>query len=336
MQWCETKGAGIIGRHCFSACLFILLIIISTGMFLLSGCNSKPPAVTPAAEQEVQLNPEARLDLIKLEGYARPDALISVHQLKEKMLDSNIVVFDARGSTFRIYQKTYLQSHIPGALPLLSSNYYNQKYPGRIASPVELQGVLGKSGVSNNTSIVLYGSDGLDARLFWVIKMYGYDDVKILDGGLDKWKESGYDTTNIISSLSPAEFQFDLSESKAELMMATFKDVKTAVSSNNYVIVDARSDAEYAKGHIPGSVNIPSTQLFNKDMTFKPSPLLKELFASKKITPDKTVIVYCNTGARSSSVWFALSELLGYPNVKNYDGAYNEWLKYGGPVATGS
>ncbi|MCG9969097.1 sulfurtransferase [Pelotomaculum terephthalicicum JT] len=305
------------------------------GIVFVSGCNDKQTTAIPAAEQETKLDPESKLAAIKIESYAHPDALISVYQLKEKILDPEILVFDARGRTFRIYQQTYLQSHIPGALPILYSNYYNQAYPGRMAFPLEFQSMLGKSGVSNNTSIVLYGGDGLEARLYWAIKMYGYDDVKILDGGLDKWKESGGDTSNVISKGSPVEFKFDLTNSKAESMLATLKDVKAAVSGNDYFIVDARSDAEYAKGHIPGSMNIPSTLLFNKDMTFKPSPQLRELFESKKITQDKTVIVYSNVGVRSSLVWFALSELLGYPNVKNYDGSYNEWLEYKGPVATG-
>jgi len=172
----------------------------------------------------------------------------------------------------------------------------------------------------------------LEGRLYWAIKMYGHDHVKILDGGLENWRKSGYDISATNSSRSPVTFEFDLANSKAELLLATLKEIEEAVGQSNCVIVDARTDTEYTRGHIPGSVNVPYELLLNKDLTFKIADHLKELFEGKKITPEKKVFVYSNAGIRSSMIWFALSELCGYPNVKNYDGSLNEWLKYKRPV----
>lgn len=325
-----------IRRRYFTVGLFIPLLIITVAIVLLSGCNRKQTINTPTVKQETKVDPNANLTSIKISSYARPQALMSVYELNEKILDPGILVIDARGRTNRIFLKTYPSGHILGAIPILYSSYYNQTYPGRIATPPAVQDILGKSGAGNTTSIVLYGGDGLEARLYWVIKMYGYDNVKILDGGLDNWRASGYDISTTNSKRSPELFEFDLTNSKAELMLATLKEVEEAVGNNHYVIVDARTEAEFAKGHIPGSVNVPYEQLLNKDLTFKTSLELKVLYDGKKITQDKKVLVYSNAGVRSSLIWFALSELLGYPNVKNYDGSLNEWVKYGHPVVTSS
>ena len=326
-----AKGVTIRKRY-YTAALFIPLLIVAIGLVFLGGCNQKQTVVAPAVEQETKQHPDAGLASIKISGYARPEALMSVYELHEKTVDPDILVIDARGRTHRIYQKTYPSGHIPGALPVLYSSYCNATYPGRIATPPTVQDLLGKSGVTNTTCIVLYGGDGLEGRLYWAIKMYGHDHVKILDGGLENWRKSGYDISATNSSRSPVTFEFDLANSKAELLLATLKEIEEAVGQSNCVIVDARTDTEYTRGHIPGSVNVPYELLLNKDLTFKIADQLKELFEGKKITPEKKVFVYSNAGIRSSMIWFALSELCGYPNVKNYDGSLNEWLKYKRPV----
>lgn len=316
--------------------LVIIFIVTIAGVSLLGGCNRKQTVITPPPVEQEKEDAAARLAAAdKIAGYAHPEALISVYELNEKIFDPATLIFDTRGRTNRIYQKSYPLGHIPGAIPILYSQYYHPVYVGRIAPPLQLQDVLGKSGVSNNTNIVLYGNDGLQARLYWAVKMYGYESVKILDGGLDKWKESGYDIATVQSKRPAAAFEFDLTKSKAELMLATLNEVEASIGSGNCVIVDARSTEEFIKGHIPGSVNVEWSLLLNKDMTFKSAPDLKQLFEGKKIAKDKKVIVYANDGVLSSLVWFALSELLGYPDVKNYDGSLNEWLQYQRQVEKG-
>lgn len=331
----KTGERMTIRRYFFIASLLISLAIVLVGTIFLGGCSRKEETIDiSAVKKENTVDPEANLASIKIEGYARPEALISVYELQKKIPDPSIDVLDTRSRNVRKHKLTYLAGHIPGAKAVMYGNLLNQTYSGRIAGPAQFQDVLGKRGVSNNSCIVLYGNDGLEAHLYWAIKMYGYANVKILDGGLDKWQEAGFDITNVVVKPAPKTFNFDLTNSKAELMLATMQEVEGAINNPNYVIVDARDNKEYEKGHIPGSVNIPCTELFIKDMTFKPAPHLKQLFEENEITPDKKVIVYSKQGVRSSLIWFALSELLEYPNVKNYDGSLNEWLMFERPVNT--
>lgn len=330
------KGGVTIKRHYFIVGLLVPLIAILIGAMLLGGCSRKQNVDNSAAEKAKTVNPDAELAAIKIGKYARPGALMSVYELQEKLSkpEPGILIFDTRSRNMKTYQKTYLSGHIPGAIAILYSSFYNENYPGRLATPTQFQDVLGICGVRNDSCIILYGNDGLQTRLYWAIKMYGYENVRILDGSLDKWKEAGFDITNTPVKRSPQTFEFNLTNSKAELMLATIQEVEAAKGNPNYVIVDARHNDEYIKGHIPGSVNITWSELLDKDMTFKPASHLKQLFEDKEITPDKNIIVYSNVGVRSSMVWFALCELLGYPNVKNYDGSYNEWQKYERPVET--
>lgn len=115
-------------------------------------------------------------------------------------------------------------------------------------------------------------------------------------------------------------------------MMATLQEVRGALSDSGCIILDSRTNDEYLYGHIPGSVNIDSKELFNADQTFKPASYLNALFERKNIKKENKIIVYSNSGVRSSLVWFTLTELLGFPNVKNYDGSYNEWFNRELPV----
>ncbi len=276
--------------------------------------KKEDPAASLAAEE-------------KIAGYTHPEALISVYELNRQIDNVDTVTFDTRGRSYQVFQQSYPNGHIPGAIPILHDQYCNHSYSDRIAPPPQLQDLLGECGVGEDTQIILYGNDGLQTRVYWAVKMYGYDRVKILDGGLDKWKEAGFDISSVYSRRRPDTFEFDLTGSKAEQMLATMIEVEGAIGDGSRIIVDARSRDEYLSGHIPGSVNLSSTELFNKDKTFKKATDLRELVESKKITRDKKIIVYCDYGIRSSLVWFALSELLGYPDVKNYDGSYNEWVK---------
>lgn len=317
--------------------LIFLFVFIIIGIGVLGGCNRKPTVMTtPTSVEEKKEDPAPRLAAVKkFAEYARPEALISVYELNQKIYDPGIFILDTRGRSFQVFQMSYPTGHIPGAVPILHENYSHPAYFDRIAPPLQLQNLLGGLGVSNNSTIVLYGNDGLQARLYWALKMYGYDHVKILDGGLEKWKEAGYDITAAGSSRKPDSFEFDLTTSKIELMLASLNEVKAAVDNENSMILDVRSKDDYLYKHIPGSINFSCAELLNNDLTFKPISDLKAAVEGKKIVSNKKIIVYSDSGVRSSLVWFALSELLGYPNVKNYDGAFYEWIKQGCPVESG-
>ncbi len=329
-KFAQKKG-GITVKEIFTAALIILLI---TGTVVLGGCNRKKQSIViPPAEvvaEEKKEDPAARQAAAeKISGYAHPEALISVYELNEKIFDPGTFILDTRGRSYLVFQSSYPQGHIPGAVPILHENYSHPSYFDRIATPLQLQNLLSGLGVNNDSAIVLYGNDGLQARLYWALKMYGYEDVQILDGGLDKWKEAGYEITPANSPRRPDIFEFDLLNSKTELMLTSMNEVKAAIGNDNYLIVDARYKDDYAYRRIPGSINFYYAELLNSDMTFKPAPELKTLAENKNIVKEKKIIVYCDSGVSSSLVWFALSELLGYPSVEIYDGALYEWVKQG-------
>lgn len=327
-----------IKRLFFAVGLIFPLMVVIIGTGVLGGCSRKQTAViTPAVvEEEKKEDPAARLAAVeKIAGYHRPEALISVYELNQSIYDPNTVILDTRGRSFQVFQGSYPLGHIPGAVPILHGSYCHPAYFDRIAPPLQLQNVLGELGISNESTIVLYGNDGLQARVYWAVKMYGYDNVKILDGGFDKWKEAGLDITPASGGRRPDTFEFDLTRSNTESMLATMYEVEAAIDNSNYVILDVRSEGEFFSGRIPGSKNISWVKILNNDQTYKPAADLKALFEENKITPDKKIIVYSNSGIRSSLVWFTLSELLGYPDVKNYDGSYEEWTKQGRRVEKG-
>ncbi|BAF59272.1 rhodanese-related sulfurtransferase [Pelotomaculum thermopropionicum SI] len=316
-------------RRLYPAGLAAVLFILAAATILIAaGCYHKTAAPVPVTVEEKKEDPLPRLAAEeKIAGYARPGALISVYELSRRLDDPGTFIIDTRGRSFKVLQASYPAGHIPGAVPALHSNYCHPTYQGRIGTPLQLQDFLGRLGAGTGNEIILYGNDGLQARLYWALKMYGYDQVRILDGGLDKWKEAGFDVAIAATRRPPGTFEFDLAGSKAEQMMATAYEVAAAIGNSGYVIIDARRNDEYLYKHIPGSINLSSEELFNQDRTFKPAHELRALAESKKITPDKKILVYSNSGVRSSLVWFALSELLGYPEVKNYDGSLQEWVK---------
>ncbi len=272
----------------------------------------------------------------KKAGYAHPESLVTVHELNDLLADPQTFIIDARGKNLKIMRTVYSGGHIPGAVPVLLSDYCHPAYPGQIGTPVQLQNLLGKIGAGNNSRIILYGDDGLQARLYWAIKMYGYHNAAILDGGLEKWREAGFEISTATKKYPVKNFAFNPDNISESLLLATHAEVEAAVNNPGWVIVDVRSSEDYAARRIPGSINLDWLNVLHTDMTFKPALELRELALSKGITPDKGIIVYCDDGVKSALVWFVLQELLGYPVVKNYDGALNQWLELAKPVETTS
>ena len=177
------------------------------------------------------------------------------------------------------------------------------------------------------------------AFAFWVLKYYGYKDVRLINGGRKKWLQEDRALTKEVPSYPKGNFAANEPDSQIRIFL---DGVKRAVSAPGLKMVDVRSPKEFSGeilappeyptehaqrgGHIPGAVNIPWAQAVNDgDGTFKNTEELKQLYESKGITPDKEIIAYCRIGERSSHTWFVLKYLLGYPNVKNYDGSWTEW-----------
>jgi thiosulfate/3-mercaptopyruvate sulfurtransferase len=187
--------------------------------------------------------------------------------------------------------------------------------------------------------VVLFGDNNnwFAAYAFWLLRMYGHQDLKLMDGGRKKWLDENRPTTKDAPKPSRTSYK----ASGPDLSLRAKRDeVLAAISDGKHALVDVRSPDEYngkimappglvetaqRMGHIPTAQSVPWAQAVAEDGTFKPEAELKELYGSKGVTGDKGVIAYCRIGERSSHTWFALKYLLGYPNVKNYDGSWTEW-----------
>jgi thiosulfate/3-mercaptopyruvate sulfurtransferase len=269
------------------------------------------------------------------QSYANPAALVSTDWVAEHMNDPKVRLIEVDVDT-----TAYDQGHIPGAVGVNWSTQLTDQIRRDIPSREAWERLLSQAGVSPDTRLVFYGDNNnwFAAYAYWVAKMYGQQDVVLMNGGRKKWELEGRPMTTDKPQLQPTSYQakdLDLS------YRAFMQDVRPFVGAPaGKALVDVRSPAEYNGdiiappglpetaqrcGHIPGAQNIPWGQAANEDGTFKSPEELRQLYGSKGITSDKEVIAYCRIGERSSHTWFVLKELLGYPNVKNYDGSWTEW-----------
>ena len=204
----------------------------------------------------------------------------------------------------------------------------------------EFERLLGERGIVNDTTVVLYGdkNNWFAAYAYWYLKIYGHEDVRILDGGRQKWVDEGRELSTEIPA--PATSNYSASE-RDENIRARRDAVQQAIGNASKALVDVRSPQEYSGelvappgyeqegaqrgGHIPTAASIPWAQAVRDDGTFKSADELRQLYESKGVTPEKDVTAYCRIGERSAHTWFVLRELLGYENVRNYDGSWTEW-----------
>jgi thiosulfate/3-mercaptopyruvate sulfurtransferase len=234
----------------------------------------------------------------------------------------------------------YDEGHAPGAVGFNWTSQLQDQTRRDIITKQDLEQLLSEAGVSNDDTVVLYGDNNnwFAAYAFWLLEMYGHKDVKLMDGGRKKWADEGRPSTKDVPK--PAKTSYKAAEPKTELR-AKRDQVLAALGNAKNALVDVRSPAEYKgeimappglpetaqrMGHIPGAANVPWAQAVAEDGTFKSPAELEQLYGTKGVTKDKDVIAYCRIGERSSHTWFALKHLLGYPNVKNYDGS---WTEYG-------
>jgi thiosulfate/3-mercaptopyruvate sulfurtransferase len=275
-----------------------------------------------------------------VKGFARSECLISAEELKSHITKGpKPVIVDVRP-----YWK-YVTGHIPGSVQVWNTDYSDDESPfeNMLAPKDKMEKLLGKLGIENRSTVVIY-SDGIEhTRFWWALYYYGHDpeQLKILDGGISGWKGATYSFSRLPSLNKPKEY---VVEKYRENVLATIDHVKSAIrnklsGTKSIILWDTRSTKEYTgeivekgadrAGHIPYTdVNIDWRDFLNEDKTFKHSEEIKELLKSKDITHDKQIILYCHRGNRSSFVFFTLY-VLGYPvsNLKNYDGSWIEWSR---------
>lgn len=234
----------------------------------------------------------------------------------------------------------YNLGHIPGTVLFDWKKDMNDPVTRDILSKQQLEELLSGSGVSGDTTLVLYGdfNNWFAAFAFWILKYYGVEKIVLMNGGRKKWLAEDREVTKDTPSHKRTTFK---AKGPNEEIRTYLDYVKKSLGHGDKVLVDVRSPAEFTGeitappeypnehaqrgGHIPGAFNIPWSQAVKEDGTFKTAEELANLYQSKGVTPDKEVITYCRIGERSSFSWFVLKYLLGYPKVKNYDGSWTEW-----------
>jgi thiosulfate/3-mercaptopyruvate sulfurtransferase len=269
--------------------------------------------------------------------YARPDTLVTTEWVQENHRDAKVRIVEVD------YDPTsnYNQGHVPGAALFDWRKDLNDEPRRDMLSKQQLEELLGRSGISNDTTIVLYGdfNNWFAAYAFWDLSYYGVEKVKLMNGGRKKWLLEDRPLSKEIPAYAPARFS---AQDPIEGIRAYRDQVAKSIGDARKILVDVRSPKEFTGevlappeyptehaqrgGHIPGAVSIPWAQAVNDaDGTFKGRRDLEALYRSKGVRPDKEVITYCRIGERSSHSWFVLKCLLGYPTVRNYDGSWTEW-----------
>ena len=268
-------------------------------------------------------------------GYVHPEVMVDAEWVENHLHDPKVRLIEVDVDT-----SAYEQGHIPGAVGF---NWQKELQDQVIRAPLsqaQLEDLLSRAGVSNDTTIVLYGDNNnwFAAWALWILKYYGHPDVRLLDGGRVKWLADKRELTTEVPSYASTSYHAQAPESN---IRALRDQTLTHLGQQGFALVDVRSPAEYSGellapanlpqegaqrgGHIPGAANIPWSMAVREDGTFKPADELRALYASKGVTPDKDVVAYCRIGERSSHTWYVLNYLLGYPHVRNYDGSWTEW-----------
>ena len=277
-----------------------------------------------------------------MEEYTHPEVLVDTQWVEDHSKDTTRVRIAEVD-----YDPTanYGLGHVPGAVLFDWKKDINDPVSRNILSKQACEDLLQKAGVNDDTTLVLYGdfNNWFAAFAFWVFKYYGYKDVRLMNGGRKKWLTEDRPLTKDVPQQQYPKGNFKASSEPDKNIRVFLSYVKESLHAKDRVgMVDVRSPKEFTGeitappeyptehaqrgGHIPGAANIPWSQAVNdSDGTFKSADELKNLYEPKGITPDKEIIAYCRIGERSSHTWFVLKYLLGYPNVRNYDGSWTEW-----------
>jgi thiosulfate/3-mercaptopyruvate sulfurtransferase len=268
------------------------------------------------------------------DGYAK-SVLVSTDWLAEHLGDENVVVAEVDEAP-----ELYDEGHIPGAVKLHWREDLQDPVERDIVDRETFERLLGSKGIGSSTTVVVYGdkNNWFAAYAYWYLKIYGHEDVRVLDGGRQKWIDEGRELTTEEPSPEPATYSAD---ERDESIRAYRDQVRDWLGATERALVDVRSPGEYAgdlisppgyeqegaqrAGHIPSAVSIPWASAVADDGTFKSADELRELYAGKNVTADKEVTAYCRIGERSAHTWFVLRELLGFERVRNYDGSWTEW-----------
>lgn len=283
-------------------------------------------------------------------GDARSGVLVSTAWLASNLGREDIRVIEVDEDVL-----LYETGHVLGALKLDWLTELQRRDVRDFIDAEAFGKLMESKGVSNHTTVVLYGdkSNWWAAYAFWFFKYNGHADVRLMDGGRQKWVAEGRELVTEVPTLQPGTYSVAYRDASIRAFLHDVVPHLLKVNAGSGALVDVRSPQEYSGeklhmpeypqegalrgGHIPGAANIPWARAVNEDGTFKASDELRRMYGELGVTPDKDVIAYCRIAERSSHSWFVLKHLLGYPKVRNYDGSWTEWGNaVGVPIKQGS
>jgi len=264
------------------------------------------------------------------------DVLVTTEWLAAHLGDDDLVVAEVDENP-----DLYEDGHIAGAVKLHWRDDLQDPIERDIIEKAEFERLMSSRGIGNDTSVILYGdkNNWFAAYAYWYLKIYGHADVRIVDGGRQKWIDEGRELTTDMPSPVPASYT--AKDADESIRVRRDNVLQGLENGGGRALVDVRSPQEYSgelmappgyeqegasrTGHIPSAQSIPWAQAVRDDGTFKSPDELRELYGAKGVTPEKEVLAYCRIGERSAHTWFVLRELLGYGDVRNYDGSWTEW-----------
>jgi len=268
--------------------------------------------------------------------YAHPEMLVDTAWVAEHLKDANVRVVESDEDIL-----LYDQGHVPGAVMIDWVGDLNDRVRRDYLGREGFERLCAAKGIGNDTTVVFYGdkNNWWACYALWVFQLFGHANVKIMNGGRKKWIDDGRPLSKETPHYPATAYH---APERADYKVRAYRDQVMEHVQAKRPLVDVRSPAEYTGellhmeaypqegalrgGHIPGARNIPWGKAVREDGTFKPAAELRELYETANgLRPDQNVIAYCRIGERSSHTWFVLTYLLGYPNVRNYDGSWTEW-----------
>src|ERR1700736_689756 len=272
---------------------------------------------------------------LKETAYAHPEVLVDTAWVAGHLNDPKVKLVEVDVDT-----SAYDSGHVNGAIGLDWRKDLQARPVRDMLPKAELEKPLSSKGISNEDTIVVYGDNNnwFAAWFVWNLKYYGHKDARLMNGGRKKWQDEGRELVTEAPAIKPTSYKAGQPDKS---IRALRDEVLAALGKAGVTLVDVRSPKEFSGellapenlrqegaqrgGHIPGAANIPWGQAVREDGTFKSADELRALYGGKGVTPDKEVIAYCRIGGRTSHTWFVLNYLLGYPQVRNYDGSWTEW-----------
>ena len=301
-----------------------LVLILST--FIVSACD-KPDATDSAAEQK---EPVAYENIGTVTAYANPGVLVDTEWMLANLADPGVRLIDVSSKP-----EVYAEGHLPGAsyvqwdTQLVSPD---NPFEGKILTGEALSELMSSLGVSNDHTVVFYddANNLFAARAYWVLKYYGHADARIYNGGRKKWLADGNELITETVAVTPGNY---VAGDPDPQIATDWEYVVASIDDPSVRFCDARRPTEYAGeemlsergGHVPGAVNVEWTRTVQDDGTFLDAQTLAGLYEDAGFSPEQEIITYCQSGVRGAHTWFVLSELLGYPSVRNYDGSWSEY-----------